>query len=113
MGPNVFYFLPRYEPGETWDSKFSSIASPFEECRAECVGVYLCDVEDVLNIFDSEGKYNHGDVAYVNWLTMVRSGLMSLEFFTPATSGGDGGAWRQAHCQARFAIFKVRSILAS
>nr|VZI32617.1 unnamed protein product [Spirometra erinaceieuropaei] len=96
-----------YEPGETWDSKFSSLASPFEECRAECVGIYLCDVADVLKIFDPENKFISGDVVYINWLSMVRSGLMSLEFFTPPTSSGDSGAWRQAHCQARFAIFKV------
>nr|CUU98717.1 dipeptidyl peptidase 3 [Hymenolepis microstoma]CUU98718.1 dipeptidyl peptidase 3 [Hymenolepis microstoma] len=96
-----------YEPGETWDSKFSSIASAFEECRAECVGVYLCDIPAVLQLFDSDGKFNSDDVVYINWLSMVRSGLQSLEFFTPATNDGDGGAWRQAHCQARFAIFKV------
>ncbi|VDK84507.1 unnamed protein product [Dibothriocephalus latus] len=96
-----------YEPGETWDSKFSSLASPFEECRAECVGIYLCDVADVFKIFDPENKYISEDVIYINWLSMVRSGLMSLEFFTPPTSSGDSGAWRQAHCQAQFAILKV------
>ncbi|VUZ52869.1 unnamed protein product [Hymenolepis diminuta] len=96
-----------YEPGETWDGKFSSIASAFEECRAECVGVYLCDTPAILQLFDSDGKFNSDDVVYINWLSMVRSGLQSLEFFTPATNDSDTGAWRQAHCQARFAIFKV------
>ncbi|CDS42565.1 dipeptidyl peptidase 3 [Echinococcus multilocularis] len=96
-----------YESGETWDSKFSDIASAFEECRAESVAIYLCDVPEVLHIFDTEEKYDPSDVIFVNWLSMVQAGLMSLEFYTPASNQGDCGVWRQAHCQARFAIFKV------
>jgi dipeptidyl-peptidase-3 len=38
----------------------------------------------------------------VNWLLMVRAGLVGLEFYTPET-----GAWRQAHMQARYVILRV------
>ncbi|XP_068115619.1 dipeptidyl peptidase 3 [Hyperolius riggenbachi] len=90
-----------YKPGETWDSKFSTIASTYEECRAECVGLYLCVNEEVLKIFGHESQEAQ-DVLYVNWLNMVRAGLMGLEFYTPET-----GKWRQAHMQARFVILRV------
>lgn len=90
-----------YKPGETWDSKFSTVASTYEECRAECVGLYLCLSTDALRIFGHEDEDGH-DVIYINWLNMVRAGLLSLEFYSPETR-----AWRQAHMNARFVILRV------
>ncbi|XP_075693480.1 dipeptidyl peptidase 3 isoform X2 [Rhinoderma darwinii] len=90
-----------YKPGETWDSKFSTIASSYEECRAECVGLYLCVSKEVLRIFGHEAQEAQ-DVLYVNWLNMVRAGLLGLQYYTPET-----GKWRQAHMQARFVILRV------
>ncbi|XP_023699233.1 dipeptidyl peptidase 3 [Paramormyrops kingsleyae] len=90
-----------YKGGETWDSRFSTIASSYEECRAECVGLYLCLNKEVLGIFGHEGELAE-EVIYVNWLNMVRSGLLGLEFYTPESK-----SWRQAHMQARFVILRV------
>uniref|UniRef100_A0AAR2M688 Dipeptidyl peptidase 3 n=1 Tax=Pygocentrus nattereri TaxID=42514 RepID=A0AAR2M688_PYGNA len=90
-----------YKGSETWDSKFSTIASSYEECRAECVGLYLCLNKQVLSIFGHEGEEAE-EVIYVNWLNMVRAGLLGLEFYTPESK-----SWRQAHMQARFVILRV------
>ncbi|MCB9831433.1 MAG: hypothetical protein H6807_03090 [Planctomycetes bacterium] len=90
-----------YHPGETWGSKFTTIASSYEECRAEAVGLYLGLDHDVLRIFGHEGE-EADDVIYVNWLAMARAGLSSLTFYDP-----DRGVWGQAHMQARFALLQV------
>ncbi|XP_053702230.1 dipeptidyl peptidase 3 [Synchiropus splendidus] len=90
-----------YQGSETWDSKFTTIASSYEECRAECVGLYLCLNKEVLSIFGHSGQEAE-DVVYVNWLSMVRAGLLGLEFYTPESK-----SWRQAHMQARFVILRV------
>uniref|UniRef100_A0A3B4WVI5 Dipeptidyl peptidase 3 n=1 Tax=Seriola lalandi dorsalis TaxID=1841481 RepID=A0A3B4WVI5_SERLL len=90
-----------YRGSETWDSKFSTIASSYEECRAECVGLYLCLNKPVLSIFGHEDQ-DAEDVVYINWLSMVRAGLLGLEFYTPESK-----SWRQAHMQARFVILRV------
>ncbi|KAM3868612.1 dipeptidyl peptidase 3 [Diretmus argenteus] len=90
-----------YRGNETWDSKFSTIASSYEECRAECVGLYLCLNKEALSIFGHEGQ-DAEEVVYINWLNMVRAGLLGLEFYTPESK-----SWRQAHMQARFVILRV------
>ncbi|XP_013399132.2 dipeptidyl peptidase 3 [Lingula anatina] len=90
-----------YEGKETWDSKFPVISSSYEECRAECVGLYLCLSETVLSIFGHSGQ-EADDLVYINWLNMVRAGFLGLEFYSPQTQ-----AWKQAHMNARFVILRV------
>ncbi|CAH8620959.1 unnamed protein product [Dicrocoelium dendriticum] len=100
-----------YEPGENWDNKFASLSSAMEECRAECVGLYLCDLPIVLKLFgvgdECQTNDQVSDVVYINWLSMVRLGIMAMEFYTPPKNEGDAGAWRQAHCHARYTILRV------
>ena len=89
-----------YKTGETYDSKFGSMGSSYEECRAECVGMSLCPNKTVLKIFGHEGQ-NADDICYINWLHMARAGILALLFWSPETK-----RWGQAHMQARFAILQ-------
>lgn len=41
------------------------------------------------SIFGHEGE-DAADVVYINWLSMVRAGLLGLEFYTPESK-----SWRQ------------------
>ncbi|TVY19655.1 putative dipeptidyl peptidase, partial [Lachnellula arida] len=95
-----------YKLGQTWGSVFGTIASSYEECRAECVAMALsCDFE-ILKIFGfGDGTFNMdgeaGDVLYAAYLSMARAGIASLEMWDPKSR-----KWGQAHSQARFSILK-------
>lgn len=94
--------LSWYKPGQTYTTVFEALGSSFEECRAECVGIYLCLTRDILKIFGYNDEESAKRILYVNWLAMVRAGLLSLEYYNPKLN-----KHTQAHMQARFAILQV------
>lgn len=91
-----------YKLGETWGSKFGSIAGAFEECRAESVAMFLCTNRKLLEIFGYKTKEEQDDIIYIMYVSMCRAGLLSMEYYDPNSK-----KWGSAHCQARFAILKV------
>merc|ERR1712029_1039471 len=87
--------------GETYDSKFTSLGSSYEECRAECVGLYLSVDDDVLNIFNIDPQEKQ-DVIYTNWFSLCHAAINGVAMYSQAS-----GEWKQAHSQARFVILQV------
>ena len=55
-----------YEEGEVW-SKFGSISSSYEECRADTCGLYLATLEEVYTIFG----YQEHEVKQLRWLNVM------------------------------------------
>jgi len=89
-----------YKIGETYDTVFGELGSPYEECRAECVGLYLSTNSKMSEIF---GLNKHSlDITYVNWLHMILSGLKGLLMYDV-----DSKKWGQSHCHARYVIYNV------
>ncbi|XP_054707334.1 dipeptidyl peptidase 3-like [Uloborus diversus] len=96
-----------YEEGDTYDSIFGPMSSSYEECRAECVGLYLCTDPEVLRIFGYVGAEAE-EIMYTNWLSYCQKGLESLQMYEPQTE-----SWLQVcsvcrHMpQARYVILQV------
>ena len=86
-----------YKEGETYDSVFGDLGSTFEECRAELAGLYLMYNPKMLEIFDVPTQ-DQMNVIYTGWLVMMKGAIKGLVMHD--------GKWRQAHCQARYAIFR-------
>ena len=81
-----------YGQGENYDSKFTTIGSSYEKCRAECVGIHLC----------LEPGVTGEDFKYINWLAMILAGVKGFETFSPASK-----EWKQTHRQTKFVIMQV------
>jgi len=90
-----------YGHGETYDSKFTTIASSYEECRAECAGLHLCLVPGVNQIFGYSSD-QADDLNYINYLSMALNGIKALPMYSVASH-----EWKQAHSRARFVIVGV------
>ncbi len=59
-----------YRPGQTWTGQFGDLATTVDECRAELVGVYLMDDQELLSLFgfNSESEITSEDSGFFSKL---------------------------------------------
>lgn len=88
-----------YKHGETWSSKFAELSGAYEECRAETIAVYLSFFKEPFDVFEIEDWVKARNMV---WLYMVYAGIKGLILYNP-----DQNKWGQAHCWARYVIFRV------
>eukprot|EP00357_Protocruzia_adherens_P016775 CAMPEP_0114997242 /NCGR_PEP_ID=MMETSP0216-20121206/14785_1 /TAXON_ID=223996 /ORGANISM="Protocruzia adherens, Strain Boccale" /LENGTH=708 /DNA_ID=CAMNT_0002361591 /DNA_START=1606 /DNA_END=3732 /DNA_ORIENTATION=- len=91
-----------YEANETYDYKFGSLSSSYEECRADTVGIYLALFDQPLEIFAGEQKENWEDITYVMWMSQLLQGFRALEYYNPESK-----KWGQAHVMGRYVTMRV------
>jgi len=89
-----------YKEDETWSSKFGKLSNAYEECRAETMALYLSCYHDPFSAFEMHQNWERS--RDMIWLYMAYAGLKGLLFYDPSNN-----MWGQAHCKARYAIFRV------
>jgi dipeptidyl-peptidase-3 len=77
------------------------MGSSYEECRAECVGLFLATDKVIHKIF-SHPEEEVDDIVYTSWLWMVRAGVLGISAYNP-----EKGEFMQAHSHARYVIYKM------
>ena len=90
-----------YEEGVSFDQAFGSLASSFEECRAETTALYLAFKPEALDIFKVPVE-KRNEFTLCEVLSMVNSALRTLYCYSPEVN-----QWKQAHSAARFAILRA------
>jgi len=91
-----------YEYNETYGAKFGDISSGFEECRADCVGIYLATYNESMEILFPGRESEWEDIVYCEWLDICVSAIKGLDIYSVETSH-----WGQAHTVAGYIILRV------
>lgn len=93
-----------YKNGQTAGSVFSDLYGAMEECRADCVSIYLSSFDEVLRGLFPQIKEPRvlDDIRYSTWLDICIGGLRSIELFDFQSM-----QWGQSHRQGWFVITKI------
>lgn len=70
-----------YKPGQTWTGQFGDLATTVDECRAELVGAYLMDDEELLGLFgfNSDSAITADDCTCLGAVSVTPSDLISVQ----------------------------------
>ena len=89
-----------YLPGETWNSKFGDIlCNLWDECRAECICLYLSVNSCIPDIFKISPLYLK-DVVTTIWYNVCLAGLRALDDYS-------NGKWYNQRSHAQYIILQT------
>lgn len=98
---NPQYKYSTYKEGETFSSKFKSLSSAYEECRAEACALYFACNPKISEIFGvSEYEFNY--VLYTIWMNTINSSIDGINDYDT-----NDNKWMEPHSQGNFVIMKV------
>lgn len=80
-----------YEKDELWSTKFGSISSSYEECRADTCGYFLGPLPEVYSLFGIQEKEVE-DMLWTSVMGQLRKGILGLTLYNP-----EAKKWGQAH----------------
>ena len=85
-----------YEKEDTWNNKFGSFSTSYEECRADTCGFYLAVLPEVYTLFGFEDSEVE-NLLWCNVMNQLRKGVLGLQLYNAETK-----KWGQAHTQGAY-----------
>jgi len=87
---SLLYNNLRYEPDETYESKFGHLAEIFTNCRAELCSLFFVYIKEVHEIFDIDDSL-FDNIIYTIWIMFIREALLSLKYYNVEKKQWDEG----------------------
>jgi len=91
-----------YVDNELWNMRFGDITNAYEECRADCVALYLSCFDEPMKILFPGREKEWDDIRYICWYQFLHVWIKGLEVYNHSSA-----KWGEAHRQGNHVIVKA------